>query len=125
MRPQRRKESNVHATFPSPRRGSGGGPLIDELSSLDLIPMLLAMDGGGDLRRHAIGGAPINWVEVTRGLRIKHIMLVANGDLRLLPCQFEMVVAFLEVFPEREVWRVAMSRHVERRHPERISLNLK
>src|SRR5208337_5230937 len=124
MGSQRRQESGVHAPVPPVCGQSGGDCAADELGSLDLVAVLLVVNGGRDRLGHLIGGASINWIEFPGGLRIKHVVLVTNGDLRLLPCNFEMVVAFLEHFPEDEMRGVAMSGHAEGGHSERIGLNL-
>src|SRR5271165_1130447 len=123
MGSQRRKESRVHASVPPVCGHSGGDSTADELGSLDLVAVLLVVDGGRNLLRHLVGGAPINWVEFAGGLRIKHVVLVANGDFRLLPCNFEMIVTFLELIPKGEMRGVAMSGNVEGGHSERIGLN--
>src|SRR5467141_1538167 len=98
MGSQRRKENEVHAAVPTVCGRSCGGSSADQLGRLDLVSLLLAVNGGRDLLGHLIGGASINWVEFTRGLGIKHVVLFANGDLWLLPCNLKMVVAFLEHF---------------------------
>src|ERR1700730_7794287 len=122
---QRRKENGVHAPVPAFCGRSCGGSMTDQLRRLDLVAVLSAVNRGRDLLGHPIGGAPVNWVEFAGGLRIEYVVLVANGDLRLLPGNLEMVVAFLEHLPEGKVRGIAMSRHVERSHAERIGLNLK
>src|SRR6185437_7182588 len=48
-----------------------------------------------------------------------------NIDLRLEVRHREMVVAFLDHFPEGQIRTVAMARQVGRRHAERIGLDLK
>src|SRR6516165_12743104 len=85
---QRRNKDRVHAPLSPVCGQSGGDSTADELGSLDLVAMLLVVNGGRDLLRHLVGGAAIHRVEFARGLRVKHVVLVANSDLRLLSCNF-------------------------------------
>ena len=66
--------------------------------------------------------------QVALGIRrlrgIEHILLLAEIDFRLLPRHLEMIPALLDHFPERHVRIVAMLGHVQRRHLERIGLQL-
>src|SRR6478672_8406045 len=124
MGSQCRQENRVHAPVPAVCGRSCGGSTADELGGLDLVALLLGVNGGGDRLGNLVGWAAISWIEFAGGLGIEHVMLVANGDLRLLPGNLEMVVAFLEHLPEGKVRGIAMSRHVEGGHAERIGLNL-
>src|SRR6202012_5503512 len=55
---------------------------------------------------------------------VEDIFLLAEIDLRLLMRYLEMIIAFLDHFPERHVWAVAMAGEVHRRHVEWIGLEL-
>jgi hypothetical protein len=81
---QGRKESRIHVTITTVCDESDGNSAADELGRLDLVEVLLVVNSGRDLLRHLIGGASANWVEFAGGLRIKHVVHVANCDLRLL-----------------------------------------
>ena len=70
-------------------------------------------------------GVELQWLRrIFRLRRVEHISLLTDGDLRLQPRGFEIVIAFLEHLPEREVRIVAMLGHVQCRHAERKGLQL-
>ena len=88
-------------------------------SSWSCLSRTAAVISSGTLRA-AVGRA-----EFLRCLSIEHIKLLTNVDLRREARDLKMLVALLEYFPERHMRRVMMSGHIERRHSERICLDLK
>jgi hypothetical protein len=60
---ERRNEDRVHTPLSAVCGQSGGDSTADELSSLDLVAVLLIVNGGRDRLGHLKGGAWINWVE--------------------------------------------------------------
>src|SRR5262249_58731485 len=75
-------------------------------------------------RAFGLRGAHRIALGVRRADRVEDVFLLAEIDLRLLPRHLEMIVAFLDHFPERHVRVLAMLRHVDWRHLEREGLKL-
>src|SRR5262249_34492223 len=124
VRPHGIEEGRVHAAVGAGRYQHGRGAAVDQLHGLDLVTALLLADRERDVLAHPIERATPGGGEAVRGLRIAHVALPADGDLRLDVRDLEMVIALLDHLPEWHVRGVAVARHVERRHPERISLQL-
>ena len=104
--------------------------LRNQLGGLGLILLLLFAHGVGDVVGDRIDRTFGRSIEhrIALGIRrldgVEHVFLLAEIDLRLLPRHLEMIPALLDHFPERHVRVVAMLRHVDRRHLERIGLQL-
>src|SRR5262245_57727478 len=114
VRPHGREESRVHAAVGAGRYRHGLGAAVDQLHGLDLVAALLLADGERDVLAHPIERATSRGVEAVRRLRIEHIALLADVDLRLEVRDLEMVIALLDHLPEWHVRGVAVARHVER-----------
>ena len=123
-------EHLVHAAVDAGIQACDRRALFNQFGDLGLLLLLLIAHRLGDFIRDDIGRAFCRGLEyrIALGVRrldgIEHVFLLAEIDLRLLPRHLEMIVAFLDHFPERHVRVVAMFRHVHRRHPERIGLKL-
>src|SRR5262249_60537370 len=100
------------------------GAAVDQLHGLDLVTALLLAGCDRDVLRYPVGWATLAGVEALHGFGVEKVAPLADVDLGLEMRDLEVVVTFLDHFPECHVRRVAMPRHVERCHPERIGLQL-
>ncbi len=104
------------------RRGSAA---VDEFGHLLLVGAGLGGDGRGDRLvdiELGTGGRGIQPPARRRG--VEHVALAAVVDLRLLLRHLEVVGAFLQVLPERDIRVVPEAGEVLGRHAERIGLEL-
>src|SRR5262249_11144182 len=124
VRPHGREEGRVHAAVGAGRYRHGRRAAVGQLHGLEVVTALLLAYRERDILAHPIERASPRGVEAVRGLRVEHVALLADVDLRLEVRDLEMVIALLDHFPECDVGRVTVARHVERRHTERIGLQL-
>ena len=111
---------------PAVRIGSHGcGRILVQQRSQFLV-LLLNFGGKGWIGLLFESGTGSKRVgRVTVEIRIENISTIARRDLWLLLGKFEGVVAFLQVFPEREVRIAAIGRHILQGHAKGICLHLK
>src|SRR5437763_11804739 len=124
VRPHRLEEGRIHAAVGAGRCRHGRSAAVDQLHGLEVVTALLLAYSEHDILANPIERATSRGVEAVRGLRIEHVAPFADVDLRLEVRDLEMIRALLDHFPEWHVGRVTVAGHVERRHPERIGLQL-
>ena len=88
----------------------------------DLIARKVGVTGVDAAVNH--GDGVIGGAEAVRRCGIENVALLAHVDLGLEVRDLEVIITLLNHFPERHVRRVAMARHVDRGHAERIGLQL-
>ena len=123
MRGELGRKHGVHAAVADAER-HGRDVVRDIVGHLNLLlPVVIEHcvgDGRVELEYRALAAR----VELERPRsifrlgRVEHVALLADRDLRLLVGGFEMIVAFLDHLPEREVRIVAVLGHVQRGHAE-------
>src|SRR5262249_29984114 len=122
--PHGRQGGRIHAAVAARRYRYSGGAAVDQLYRLHLVTVLLLAYCDRDVVANPVGWATLGGAEALGGVCIENVALLADINLRFETCDLEMVMTLLDHSPKRHVRRVAVASHVERRHPNRIGLQL-